>query len=146
MFARALQAPGRALPTANSAKTATAAAAAPPAAKKSSSITARIQAQVVALTDKAASLLLPPEDANKLNGTNSSNGTYGSGAAAVRGVKASSPSGSSSISSTEQGAGMGKADVPDTAAASDDSHSKTAAAKAKIKGLTQRAVAHANAK
>lgn len=133
MFTRALSNPGfRGLPKP--------AAKPAPVIKKKVSLTERIQAQVVILTDKAATLLMPPPtngSTTELNGS--------SGAALHRPAKVS-PSSGSSHASPEHAATAGRtAELPDTAAAADDSQAKAAAARAKLKNLTHRATGSATA-
>jgi hypothetical protein len=135
MFARALTNPmARTLPPP---KGASAAASKAPASKAPASkvtFTERIQARVVPLIDKAAVLIAGTS--NIYGHSSSSNGSLSNTAAQAGkgGVAVSSDSG---VAADNSGAEA----VPDAAAASDDTCAVTA--KAKLKGLTQRAAAAA---
>lgn len=141
MFARALSMPAaRTLPTPKAAAAAASAApakCAPPAAKPT--LTQRIQARVVPLIDKAAVLIAGSDTITTNNGSNGSAST-GVGSAGGKDSAAALLQRSAKVgppSASDQGPG----EVPaDAAAAADDSHSRTAAARAKLKGLSQRAV------
>lgn len=145
MFARALSSNARTLPTSRAAAAAAAAAAVPvkgtPRAAKPT-LTQRIQARVVPLIDKAATLIAGTDSitTSSSNGSASISNSGGQDSAAVlqqRSTKAGGPS-------AESADGQGVAEVPgDAAAAADDFQTRTAAAssaRAKLKGLTQRAV------